>query len=134
MEVRWSADNVDLMRAFAKELVDLQPDVILASNTPATAALQLLATVGGAKSLRLIVLDACRNNPFKDRMRRTAVVRTATDRGLAPPPETDAGTLVVYSAKDGDVAADDVGGANSPFALAFMAEMKVPGREVDGRQ
>src|SRR6516162_4753588 len=41
MEVRWSADNVDLTRAFAKELVDLQPEVILASNTPATAALQL---------------------------------------------------------------------------------------------
>ena len=40
MEVRWSADNVDLTRAFAKELVDLQPDVIVAGNTPATAALQ----------------------------------------------------------------------------------------------
>jgi hypothetical protein len=32
MEVRFSADNVDLMRAFAKELVDLQPDVILAHS------------------------------------------------------------------------------------------------------
>jgi putative ABC transport system substrate-binding protein len=32
MGVRWSADNVDLMRAFAKELVDLQPDVILAHS------------------------------------------------------------------------------------------------------
>ena len=40
MEVRWAADNVDRMRALAKELVDLQPDVILASNTPATRALQ----------------------------------------------------------------------------------------------
>jgi hypothetical protein len=40
MAIRWPADNVDLMRAFAKELVDLQPDVILASNTPATRALQ----------------------------------------------------------------------------------------------
>jgi putative ABC transport system substrate-binding protein len=40
MEVRWAGDNVDRMRALAKELVDLQPDVILASNTPATAALQ----------------------------------------------------------------------------------------------
>jgi putative ABC transport system substrate-binding protein len=40
MEVRWAADNVDRMRALAKELVDLQPDVILASNTPATGALQ----------------------------------------------------------------------------------------------
>jgi putative tryptophan/tyrosine transport system substrate-binding protein len=40
MDVRWAADNVDRMRMFAKELVDLQPDVILASGTPATAALQ----------------------------------------------------------------------------------------------
>jgi len=40
MEVRWAADNVDRMRMFAKELVDLQPDVLLASNTPATGALQ----------------------------------------------------------------------------------------------
>jgi hypothetical protein len=38
--------------------------------------------------------------------------------------------LVVYSAKDGEVAADDVDGVNSPFARAFVKEVKVPGREV----
>jgi putative tryptophan/tyrosine transport system substrate-binding protein len=40
MNVRWGAGNVDLMRMFAKELVDLQPETILAGTTPATAALQ----------------------------------------------------------------------------------------------
>jgi putative tryptophan/tyrosine transport system substrate-binding protein len=40
MDVRWGAGNVDRMRMFAKELVGLQPDVILVSSTPATAALQ----------------------------------------------------------------------------------------------
>ena len=40
MEVLWAADNVDRVRALAKELVDLQPDVVLATNTPTTAALQ----------------------------------------------------------------------------------------------
>jgi putative ABC transport system substrate-binding protein len=41
MEVRWAAArNIDRMRTFAKELVDLQPDVILAHTTPVTAALQ----------------------------------------------------------------------------------------------
>src|ERR1700745_3148665 len=40
MEVRWAGSNVDRLRMFAKELVDLQPDVILATSTPATAALQ----------------------------------------------------------------------------------------------
>jgi putative ABC transport system substrate-binding protein len=40
MDVRWAAGNVDRMRMFAKELVELQPDVILANTTPVTAALQ----------------------------------------------------------------------------------------------
>jgi putative tryptophan/tyrosine transport system substrate-binding protein len=40
VHVRWAAANVDRMRMFAKELVDLQPDVILARAAVATAALQ----------------------------------------------------------------------------------------------
>ena len=40
MDLRWAVGNVDRTRMFAKELVDLQPDVILAHSTPATAALQ----------------------------------------------------------------------------------------------
>ena len=40
MDVRWTAGSLDRTRMFAKELVDLQPDVILAQSTPATAALQ----------------------------------------------------------------------------------------------
>jgi putative tryptophan/tyrosine transport system substrate-binding protein len=40
IDVRWSPGNVDLMRMFARELVDSQPDVILANSTPVTAALK----------------------------------------------------------------------------------------------
>jgi ABC-type uncharacterized transport system substrate-binding protein len=40
MDVRWAAGNVDRMQMFAKELVGLKPDVILANSTPVTAALQ----------------------------------------------------------------------------------------------
>jgi len=40
MNVRWAPGSVDRMRSFAKELVELQPDVILANSTPVTAALQ----------------------------------------------------------------------------------------------
>jgi ABC-type uncharacterized transport system substrate-binding protein len=40
MDIRWAPGSVDLMRAHAKELVDLQPDVVLANSTPVTAALQ----------------------------------------------------------------------------------------------
>ena len=40
MDVRWAPGRTDLMHTFAKELVNLQPDVILADSTPATAALK----------------------------------------------------------------------------------------------
>src|SRR6266852_821946 len=40
MDVRWAAGSVDRARMYAKELVDLQPDVILANSTPVTAAFQ----------------------------------------------------------------------------------------------
>jgi putative tryptophan/tyrosine transport system substrate-binding protein len=40
MDVRWATDNVDRVRMYAKQLVDLRPDVILADTTPVIAALQ----------------------------------------------------------------------------------------------
>jgi hypothetical protein len=40
MEIRWAASNVDRMRMLAKEVVDLQPDVILTDTAPVTAAVQ----------------------------------------------------------------------------------------------
>ena len=39
MDVRWARGDVRRMQTFAKELVELQPDVILSSTTPVTAAL-----------------------------------------------------------------------------------------------
>jgi uncharacterized caspase-like protein len=81
--------------------------------------------------LRLVILDACRNNPFKAGWRRTGASRgTVVDRGLAPPPEKPSGTLVVYAAKDGGVAMDEDGNGNSPFARAFVNRIKVPSLEI----
>lgn len=40
MNVRWAAGSADRIRMFTKELVDQQPDVILANSTPVTASLQ----------------------------------------------------------------------------------------------
>jgi uncharacterized caspase-like protein len=89
----------------------------------------VLTAASGARALRIIILDACRNNPFKEHWRQTAAVRSSVDRGLAPPPEAEPGTLTVYSAREGDVAIDG-DGTNSPFAEAFVARIKTPGREV----
>ena len=68
---------------------------------------QLLTAVEGARKLRLVILDACRNNPFFARMRPTAPGRSIS-RGLARS-EPAAGTLVVYAAKHGQTALDGQG-------------------------
>jgi len=73
-------------------------------------------------AVNLVFLDACRNNPLA----RTS--RSAT-RGLA---RLDAprGSFVGYSTAPGDVAADG-DGANSPYALALVEELKKPGISIE---
>ncbi|MCX7307998.1 MAG: caspase family protein [Afipia sp.] len=90
---------------------------------------QVRNVVGRAKRLRLIILDACRDNPFANQMKRSLTVASrSVSRGLASV-EPEAGTLIVYAAKDGETAADGTG-ANSPFATAFVKNMQQPGLEV----
>jgi Caspase domain len=88
---------------------------------------KVMNIVDGAKRLRLIILDACRNNPFLDQMKRTIATRAVT-RGLAPV-EPDAGSLIVYAAKHGETALDG-DGRNSPFATALMNRIQTPNLEI----
>ena len=90
---------------------------------------QVLNAAERARKLRLVILDACRDNPFANRMKRTLTVASrSVSRGLAAI-EPEAGTLVVYAAKDGETALDGEG-SNSPFATAFVANLLKPGLEV----
>jgi uncharacterized caspase-like protein len=89
---------------------------------------QVLLAVEGASKLRLVVLDACRENPFTKTMRRATASR-AIGRGLARV-EPDGATLVVYAARDGQVALDGEG-VNSPFAISFMKHIETPGIEIN---
>jgi urea transport system substrate-binding protein len=90
---------------------------------------QIRNVVGRAKRLRLIVLDACRDNPFASQMRRTMTLSSrSVSRGLAAI-EPEAGSLIVYAAKDGETALDGDSG-HSPFAAALAKNLLVPGLEV----
>jgi hypothetical protein len=88
---------------------------------------KVMSTVEGAKRLRLIILDACRNNPFLDSMKRT-IATGAVTRGLAPV-EPDAGSLIVYAAKDGETALNGDGN-DSPFATALINRLQTPNLEI----
>jgi TRAP-type C4-dicarboxylate transport system substrate-binding protein len=88
---------------------------------------QVLTAVEGARKLRLVILDACRDNPFLRVMKRTVATRSI-GRGLARV-EPDGGTLVAYAAKGGEVALDG-DGANSPFVQALLKHLPTPGLEI----
>ncbi|MBP0582223.1 caspase family protein [Labrys sp. LIt4] len=88
---------------------------------------RVMAASEGAKGMRLVILDACRNNPFLANMTRKTATR-AVSRGLSRV-EPDGGTLVVYAAKAGEVALDGSGG-NSPFVTALTANLQKPGIEI----
>jgi tetratricopeptide (TPR) repeat protein len=87
----------------------------------------LLQAAGKAKKLRLVILDACRNNPFVPRMQKTMASRSI-GRGFARV-EPEAGTLVAYSAGDGQVA-EDGDGEHSPFTQAFLKNVVQPKLEI----
>ena len=90
---------------------------------------QVLNAAERAKKLRLVILDACRDNPFKAKMKRTLTVASRSVSGGLAAIEPEAGTLVVYAAKDGQQASDG-DGIDSPFTLAFVKNVQTPGLEV----
>ncbi|MBG0800771.1 caspase family protein [Methylocystis sp. H4A] len=87
--------------------------------------LQLLDRV---KRLKLVILDACRENPFAARMKLTSVSRSV-GRGLAPPEPQTSNTLVAYAARAGAIAADG-DARNSPFTTALLHHLTKPGLDM----
>lgn len=79
--------------------------------------------------VKLIVLDACRNNPFTSRMLQRQG-RRSVGRGLAAPAAAGTGMLVAYAARAGTTADDGPAGSNSPFTAAFLKLVEQPGIEV----
>jgi len=88
---------------------------------------ELSAAIEGVRGLRLIVLDACRNNPFAPQMRLTNSTRSL-GTGLARV-EPEGGTMIAYAAKAGQVAHDG-DDDNSPFMKALLNRLKQPGLEI----
>lgn len=80
------------------------------------------------RRLRLIMLDACRENPFTKKMTRTIATRSV-GRGLAKVEVTGTDTLVAFAAKAGMTAAD--GDSNhSPFTTAVLDNLATPGLDL----
>ncbi len=89
---------------------------------------QILQSVEGASKLRLVILDACRDNPFAQKMIRSSGSRSI-GKGLGNI-EPEGTTLVAYAAKHGQTAEDGTG-RNSPYASALIRNIQTPGLEIN---
>jgi formylglycine-generating enzyme required for sulfatase activity len=91
---------------------------------------EVIASVKGARKLQLILLDACRDNPFAKSMKRTRGVST---KGLAPFSVPDEGNvIVVYAAEPGRTALDKdpANPKDSPFSIALSKYLTAPDMEI----
>jgi uncharacterized caspase-like protein len=88
-------------------------------------ALQAMAP---AKRLRLVILDACRENPFMGSMRRT-VANRGVGSGLARVEPTAPNTLIAFATKPNAIASDGKG-PNSPFTAALLKHLLTPGLDL----
>jgi hypothetical protein len=107
---------------------DLEDEVSLKYNTlPLERVRDALSSASGVK---ILILDACRNNPLSDRLVRTAgLTRSASaTRGLARLDRAE-GMVVAYATQADDVAQDG-SGRNSPFSSALNRRLIEPNLEI----
>nr|AWM02009.1 peptidase C14 [Bradyrhizobium amphicarpaeae] len=92
---------------------------------------RLVSSADGAKRLRLVILDACRDNPFVSTMRRERrnLATRAVSGGLGKVEPTMTDTLIAYAAKAGSTA-DDGDGEHSPFTTSILKNLPVPGLDI----
>ena len=110
-------------------------DEIAQKGADVTEFLERLGTL--PNGVNLVVLDACRNNPFTSTPSQVADSRRFRTRGLAPqtaglaPLQAPSGTLIAFSTAPGSVAVDNPMQKNSVYTKHFLASLRTPGLPVE---
>lgn len=127
------------MEVYGKNwLIPLAANIAKPEDLPLeTIPLDMVLTAMGGATTKVLILDACRNNPFERAIRLGAGAPVRSNNqgaGLAPINQAALpnGMLVMYATEPGATASDGLPtDANSPFARALIAEL--PTRGVDVR-
>ncbi|SFP87867.1 Uncharacterized protein, contains caspase domain [Mesorhizobium sp. NFR06] len=89
----------------------------------------VLSAMERSTKVNLIFLDACRDNPFTEKLSRSMGTRSGTvSRGLARL-GSGVGSLIAFATQPGNVAMDGAG-RNSPFTTALVAHLGTPGQDI----
>ncbi len=108
----------------AVDVDELTAETINEKRVPLTSILEATTPEkddpDSVASLRLIIIDACRNDPFSS-------IDDAFSQGLSFEESGDAQTLIAYSTSAGELAFDGPRGGNGPYALAFSRALRRKG-------
>ncbi len=109
--------------------VDIKSEMDVKLGNAINIDVTLDQTMGDAK-VKLVFLDACRDNPFATKIRSAARSRSVTvHTGLAEM-KSGEGTLIAFATGPGQTASDGQQGSNSPFTRALLANIAQPGVEI----
>src|SRR5208337_217454 len=94
---------------------------------------EVVSKIENAAKVSVIMLDACRDSPLQERLRRVAIEKYKAlipPRGLPPISVVGSNTLIVYATVPGETASDGPG-RNSPFTGSLLKHLETPGLEVE---
>src|SRR4030081_2483783 len=91
--------------------------------------LTLDQTMSDAK-VKLVFLDACRDNPFAAKIKSNSSTRSVSVQSGLAEMKSGEGTLIAFATGPGQTALDGQEGTNSPFTRALMANIATPGVEI----
>src|SRR5437899_3200514 len=91
--------------------------------------LTLDQTMGDAK-VKLVFLDACRDNPFAAKIKSNSATRSVNVQSGLAEMKSGEGTLIAFATGPGQTALDGTEGGNSPFTRALIANITQPGIEI----
>ena len=86
-------------------------------------------TMADAK-VKLVFLDACRDNPFAGKIKPNSATRSLSVQSGLAEMKSGEGTLIAFATGPGQTALDGEVGTNSPFTRALMANIAQPGVEI----
>lgn len=94
---------------------------------------EVVSRIENSAKVSVIVLDACRDSPLQERLRRIAVEKNKAlipPKGLPPVSVVGSNTLIVYATVPGETAGDG-SGRNSPFTASLLKNIETPGLEIE---
>jgi peptidoglycan hydrolase-like protein with peptidoglycan-binding domain len=108
---------------------DLKSEMDVKLGAAINIDVTLEQTMADAK-VKLVFLDACRDNPFAAKIKSNSATRSVSvQQGLAEM-KSGEGTLIAFATGPGQTALDGQEGTNSPFTRALMANIVSPGVEI----